>query len=58
MGALTGNDGLAGTDVGKIHIFDNCAYVAVRRKVAGQALQSITDGKLKGRSFRVRAIKG
>jgi ATP-independent RNA helicase DbpA len=58
LGALTGNDGLAGTDVGKIHIFDNCAYVAVRRKVASQALQSITDGKLKGRSFRVRAIKG
>ncbi|MEJ2419914.1 MAG: ATP-dependent RNA helicase DbpA [Exilibacterium sp.] len=58
LGALTGNNGIDGSQVGKIHIFDNCAYVAVTRKAAASALQILKDGKLKGRSFRVRQIRG
>ena len=50
-------DGVAGKEVGKIHIFDNCAYVAVCRHVADQALRTLTAGKLKGRSGRVRKIR-
>jgi len=58
LGALTGNNGIDGSQVGKIHIFDNCAYVAVSRKVAADALQILEDGKIKGRSFRVRQVRG
>lgn len=56
LGALTGENGIAGQDVGKIHIFDNCAYVAVTRDAANNAQQKLREGKLKGRSFRVRRI--
>jgi len=56
LGALTGENGIAGTDVGKIDIFDNHAYVAVRRDVAKAALAKLTEDKLKGRNFRVRRL--
>jgi len=60
LGALTGDNGIAGkisgAEVGKIHIFDNRAYVAVSRDVSKSALKKLTEGKLKGRSFRVRRI--
>ena len=58
LGALTGDRGIDGKDVGKIHLFDNWAYVAVRRDVATTALRKLEHGKLKGRSFRVRQIRG
>jgi len=58
LGALTGANGIAGTQVGKINLFDNRAYVAVRRNAVKPALRKLTEGKLKGRSFRVRLIKG
>ncbi|MFL0798615.1 MAG: ATP-dependent RNA helicase DbpA [Cellvibrionaceae bacterium] len=57
LGALTGKDGIDGSAVGKINVFDNCAYVAVTRDVAKTALKKIEHGKLKGRSFRVRRIR-
>lgn len=56
LGALTGTDGIAGKQVGKIHIFDQFAYVAVSREAARPALRKLTRGKLKGRSFRARRI--
>ena len=56
LGALTAGDGIEGKDVGKIHIFNTTAFVAVHREVAGAALKKLRDGKLKGRSFRVRRI--
>jgi len=58
LGALTGKNGIEGKQVGKIHIFDYCAYVAVSRKVSSDALHKLETGKLKGRSFRVRIIRG
>jgi len=58
LGALTGKNGIAGKQVGKIHIFDNCSYVAVSRDAARPALRKLSEGKLKGRSFRVRRITG
>jgi ATP-independent RNA helicase DbpA len=58
LGALTGKNGIAGKQVGKIHIFDNWAYVAVSRDAAQMALTKLGEGKLKGRSFRVRRIRG
>jgi len=56
LGALTGENGIAGKQVGKIHIFDNFAYVAVSRDAARPALRKLGQGKLKGRFFRVRRI--
>lgn len=58
LGALTGKDGIVGKQVGKIHIFDNCAYVAISQDAAKTALIKLDEGKLKGRSFRVRRIRG
>ena len=56
LGALTGKEGIAGKQVGKIQIFPNKSYVAVEREVAQYALRKITHGQLKGRSFRAREI--
>ncbi|MBL3598543.1 MAG: ATP-dependent RNA helicase DbpA [gamma proteobacterium endosymbiont of Lamellibrachia anaximandri] len=58
LGALTGKNGIAGKQVGKIQIFDNWAYVAVSQDVVQPALKKLGEGKLKGRSFRVRLIHG
>ncbi|MGF1759145.1 ATP-dependent RNA helicase DbpA [Photobacterium sagamiensis] len=58
LGALTGDDGIAGAEVGKIQIFDNFAYVAVKSESVRAALKKLENGKLKGRSFRVRQIRG
>jgi len=57
LGALTAKNGITGKQVGKINLHDNWAYVAVNRDVVKVALSKLTDGKLKGRSFRVRQIK-
>ncbi|WP_239482233.1 ATP-dependent RNA helicase DbpA [Zestomonas insulae] len=56
LGALTGEGGLAGTQIGKIALFDYQAYVAVERGIAQVALQRLREGKIKGRSFKVRAL--
>ena len=56
LGALTGKNGIEGKQVGKIHIFDNQAFVAINKRVIKPALKKLTEGKLKGRSFRVRLI--
>lgn len=56
LGALTGQNGIKGNQVGKIQIMDNWAFVAVESKVASDALSKVVHGKLKGRSFRARII--
>ena len=60
LGALTGKKGVAihGKDVGKITIADHWSYVAVRKSVAKHALDKISKGKLKGRSFRAWLVRG
>ena len=57
LGALTSKGGIAGSDVGKIQITDNWAYVAVDAKKSNTALTKISEGKIKGRSFRARILK-
>lgn len=56
LGALTGDNGIAGTAVGKINMFDTCSYVAVKVEAVKAALKKLGDGKMKGKSFRVRQI--
>ncbi len=57
LGALTANTELSGKLIGKIDIADNHSYVAVDRQIAKQALQVLTEGKIKGRKFRVRKLR-
>ncbi len=57
LGALTANTSLPGTQIGKIDIFDNIAYVAVERPIAKQALKVLSEGKIKGRMFKVRKLR-
>ena len=57
LGALTANTNLPGKQIGKIDISDNSAYVAVERPVAKQALKILSEGKIKGRKFRVRKLR-
>ncbi|WP_416139601.1 ATP-dependent RNA helicase DbpA [Halomonas sp. HK25] len=56
LGALTGEAGLAGDQVGRIKVLANSAYVAVQREVAPQALEQLANGRIKGRSFRARRV--
>ena len=56
LGALTGDAGLAGKQIGKIKILDNSSYVAVARPALRQAMNYLTQGKIKGRSIRVRRL--
>jgi ATP-independent RNA helicase DbpA len=53
LGALTGEAGISGSEVGKIDIFDAHAYVAVKRDSADNALSCLRNGKIKGRNFNV-----
>lgn len=60
LGALTSKTGgseINGSDVGKIVLHDIRAYVAVKQTVLKQALKKIQQGKMKGRSFKVRELR-
>ncbi len=56
LGALTKNTKLPGKQIGKIDIFDIISYVAVEHAIARQALKILSEGKIKGRRFRVRKL--
>ncbi|TAL87262.1 MAG: ATP-dependent RNA helicase DbpA [Rhodanobacter sp.] len=56
LGALTGDAGLAATEIGKIDVFATRAYVAISRPLANKALERLRAGKIKGRNFRVRPL--
>jgi ATP-independent RNA helicase DbpA len=52
LGALTGEGGLKGDQVGKIHINDSSSYVSVSRNYLKVALQKLKEEKYKGRSLQ------
>lgn len=56
LGALTANENISGQQIGKIDIFDIFSYVAVERSIAKLALKVLTEGKIKGRKFRVKKL--
>ena len=56
LGALTGDAGLSGSQVGKIDIFDLSSYVAVDQQVVRRALNYLANGKVKGRGIRARKL--
>lgn len=57
LGALTGDAGLAGNQVGKINIVDMSSYVAVERSALRQAMNYLAQGKIKGRAVRARRVR-
>jgi len=57
LGALTGDAGLIGSQIGKIDIFDMSSYVAVERTTLRQALNYLSTGKVKGRNVRARKLR-
>jgi len=56
LGALTGEQGIAGKQVGKINVMAMRAYVAVSREAVKTALQKLGQGKMKGRSVKVNLV--
>jgi ATP-independent RNA helicase DbpA len=56
LGALTGDAGFAGSQVGKINVTDMVTYVAVARDIADQAVKKLSAGKVKGKKVKVRRI--
>ncbi len=57
LGALTGEaGGLQAADIGKIEIHDHFSYVAVAKSVSQAAVESLSEGRIKGRKFRARLV--
>ena len=54
LGALTGEGGIAGSEVGRIDVSDFHTYVAIMRQSIDQALVCLGKNRIKGRFFRVR----
>jgi ATP-independent RNA helicase DbpA len=57
LGALTSTNSIQADQIGKIAVYPNTAYVAVDRTVLKLALALFTDGKMKGKRFRVRHLR-
>ncbi|HSI56200.1 MAG TPA: ATP-dependent RNA helicase DbpA [Ideonella sp.] len=57
MGALTGEAGFAGSQIGKINVTEFQTYVAVERGISDTVLRWLVDGKVKGRKVKARLLK-
>lgn len=56
LGALTGEAGFTGEQIGKITVTDQTTYVAVTRDIAREAVRKLSTGKVKGKTVKVRAL--
>ncbi|MFQ3236953.1 MAG: ATP-independent RNA helicase DbpA [Paraglaciecola sp.] len=54
LGALTKEAEIPGDDIGKIHITDFHAYIAVKTRSVKRAMRQLGEGKIKGKKFKVR----
>lgn len=57
LGALTGEAGFTSAQVGKITVADSVSYVAVERRIVHEAQRRLAEGKVKGRSVKVRILE-
>jgi ATP-independent RNA helicase DbpA len=57
LGALTGEAGFAKEQVGKININEFSTYVAVDRRIAQEAVRKLSQGRVKGKSVKVRLLE-
>ncbi|WP_306715987.1 ATP-dependent RNA helicase DbpA [Burkholderia dolosa] len=56
LGALTGDAGFDGKQIGKINVTEFSTYVAVERGIARDALRKLNAGKIKGKRVKVRLM--
>jgi ATP-independent RNA helicase DbpA len=57
LGALTADLGYAREQVGKIDVNEFSTYVAVERSVAHDAARRLNEGRIKGKSVKVRVLE-
>ncbi|MDF0604927.1 ATP-dependent RNA helicase DbpA [Neisseriaceae bacterium TC5R-5] len=57
LGALTGEAGFTGNQIGKIAILELASFVALERTIAQAALQRLSNCKIKGRQFKMRLLE-
>jgi len=57
LGALTGEAGFTSAQVGKITVTETTTYVAVDRRIAHEAQRRLAEGKVKGKSVKVRILE-
>jgi ATP-independent RNA helicase DbpA len=57
LGALTGEGGLKGEDIGKIEVQDKVSYVAISSKFAQIGFDRLRNGKIKGQKFQIKVMK-
>jgi ATP-dependent RNA helicase DbpA len=56
LGALTGEGGVSGSDVGSIQIDERASYVAIAAEAAERALARLAAAGVKGRSVKARVV--
>jgi ATP-independent RNA helicase DbpA len=56
LGALTGEAGFDGAQIGKINVNEFSTYVAVDRQIADKAVKALAAGKVKGKKVKVRLL--
>jgi ATP-independent RNA helicase DbpA len=56
LGAMTGDLGYAKEQIGKINVNEFSTYVAVDRQIADQAVARLNQGRIKGKSVKVRRV--
>jgi ATP-dependent RNA helicase DbpA len=56
LGALTGEAGFSGAQIGKINVTEFSTYVALERSIARDALRKLSAGKVKGKKVKVRLM--
>ncbi len=56
LGAMTGEAGFLADQIGKINVNEFSTYVAINRGIAAQALERLSQGRIKGKSVKVRAL--
>ena len=54
LGALTGDGGLRGDQIGTIQILNFQSYIAIARPAAAKAISFLQNGKIKGRFYKSR----
>jgi ATP-independent RNA helicase DbpA len=56
LGALTGEAGFSAQQIGKINVNEFSTYVAVDRAIASEAVERLSQGRIKGKTVRVRLM--
>ena len=56
LGALTGEGGVDGKQVGKIVVFEFCTFVALDRQVAQEAMNRLAKVKIKAKNYKMRFV--